>query len=215
MGSILDDTGTSGVLVGSIAANAITATAIQADAIAAAKIATGALTADAFAADALVAATFATGAFTADAFAADALVAATFATDSIAADALAADAVTEIAVGINAEDESVYYYQVQKSEPTAGRRTLYFRVLGTLPAKASISVDGATFGNSTNAPATVNGNFRKLVLEATEVAALGRKMINVTTTGTVDVATIIVDVVQWDPFTEGARPVSGNRAGIR
>ncbi len=82
--------------------NAITATAINADAITAAKIAddafvaanfaTGALSADAFAADALVAATFATGALTADAFAADALAAATFATGALTADAFAADA---------------------------------------------------------------------------------------------------------------------------
>ena len=87
----------------SIAANVVTATAINADAITAAKIAdnaissehlnTGALTADAFAADAIVAATLATGAISADAFAADAIVAATLATGAISADAFAADAI--------------------------------------------------------------------------------------------------------------------------
>ena len=95
----------------SIAANVITATAINADAITAAKIAddalvaanfaTGALTADAFAADAIVAATLATGAISADAFAADAIVAATLATGAITADAFAANAI--VAATLNAD----------------------------------------------------------------------------------------------------------------
>ena len=76
-----------------LATGAFTADAFAADAIVAATLATGALTADAFAADAIVAATLATGALTADAFAADALVAATFATGALTADAFAANAI--------------------------------------------------------------------------------------------------------------------------
>ncbi len=91
--AILNDTGTSGVV---LAADAITAAKIADDAISSEHLNTGALTADAFAADALVAATFATGAFTADAFAADSIVAATFATGAIAADAVAATALDNI-----------------------------------------------------------------------------------------------------------------------
>ena len=108
---ILDDTGTSGVVLG---ADAITAAKIgdaafsaehfSADSIVAATLATGAITADAFAADAIVAATLATGAITADAFAADAIVAATLATDAITADALAATATAEIADAVWEED---------------------------------------------------------------------------------------------------------------
>ncbi|MDF1551917.1 MAG: hypothetical protein P1P84_02590 [Deferrisomatales bacterium] len=89
--SLVAGTDTLNAEVASIAANAITATAIQDDAITAAKLATGALTADAFAADAIVAATLATGAITADAFAADAIVAATLAADCITAAKVAAD----------------------------------------------------------------------------------------------------------------------------
>lgn len=105
--AILDDTGTSGVVLGAdaitaakIADDAFSAEHFADDAIAAAAIATGALTADAFAADAIVAATLATGAITADAFAADAIVAATLATDAITSDALAATATAEIADAI-------------------------------------------------------------------------------------------------------------------
>ena len=100
--------------VGTIDANAITATSINADAITNAKIAddaiaaenlaTGAFTADAFAADAIVAATLATGALTADAFAADALVAATFATGALTADAFAANALIAATFAVNSLD---------------------------------------------------------------------------------------------------------------
>jgi hypothetical protein len=86
------------------AANAITSTVIADDAITAAKINTGAFTADAFAADAIVAATLATGCLTADAFAADAIVAATLATDCITDDAIATGAITAAAIATDAID---------------------------------------------------------------------------------------------------------------
>ncbi len=83
--ALIDGGDTLDVNVTAMAANVLTATAINSDAITAAKIAddaissehlnTGALTADAFAADAIVAATLATGAITNDAIAAGALTA--------------------------------------------------------------------------------------------------------------------------------------------
>ena len=213
-----------------LATGALTADEFAADAIVAATLATGALTADAFAADAIVAATLATGVLSADAFAADALVAATFATDSIAADAvadgaidagaiataaigaaeiatdaigaaeLAADAVVEIAAGVGTSPVRVTRAQVQRSEVDADRRTVYFYAEGTLPAYASVSKNGAAFANSTNAPATVNGSFRSLEFTRAELAAVGRYVVNVTTTGTVATAFIVVDVTADDVF---------------
>lgn len=118
-----------GVAVASIAANAITATAIADDAIAAAKLATGAITADAFAADAIVAATLATGAITADAFAADAIVAATLATGALTADAFAANAITNAAV---ADDVDVNVKTITAGAITAA-------------AIADAAIDAATF----------------------------------------------------------------------
>lgn len=95
------------VNVATIAANAITATAINADAITSAKIAddaiaaehlaTGAFTADAFAANAIVAATLATGVITNAKFAAGAIDAAAIANGAIDAATFAADADAEIA----------------------------------------------------------------------------------------------------------------------
>lgn len=76
--------------VGAMAANVLTATAINADAITAAKVADGTIDA----------ATFAAGAINAAAIAADAITAAKIATNAIDADALATDAVTEIQAGL-------------------------------------------------------------------------------------------------------------------
>lgn len=73
--------------VGAMAANVLTATAINADAITAAKIADGAIDA----------ATFAAGAINAAAIATDAITAAKIAADAIGASELAADAINEIA----------------------------------------------------------------------------------------------------------------------
>ena len=111
----MDRSGTLDVNTKTVSANAITATAINADAITNAKIAddaiaaenlaTGALTADAFAADAIVAATLATGALTADAFAADAIVAATLATGSLTADAFAANALVAATFAASSLDD--------------------------------------------------------------------------------------------------------------
>lgn len=77
--------------VGAMAANVLTATAINADAITAAKVADGTIDA----------ATFAASAITATAIAADAITAAKIAADAIGASELAADAVTEIANVVN------------------------------------------------------------------------------------------------------------------
>lgn len=76
--------------VGAMAANVLTATAINADAITAAKVADGTIDA----------ATFAAGAINAAAIAADAITAAKIAADAIGASELAADAATEIATAV-------------------------------------------------------------------------------------------------------------------
>jgi hypothetical protein len=96
--------------VESISANAITATAINADAITSAKIAddaissehlnTGAITADAFAANAIVAATLNTGVITNAKFAAGAIDAAAIAAGAIDAATFAADVDAEAAAWI-------------------------------------------------------------------------------------------------------------------
>lgn len=75
---------------GAMAANVLTATAINADAITAAKVADGTIDA----------ATFAAGAINAAAIATDAITAAKIAADAIGASELAADAVTEIQSGL-------------------------------------------------------------------------------------------------------------------
>jgi len=88
--AVLDDTGTSGVVVASLAAGSITA----------AVIATGAIDADAIADNAIDAGAIATGAITSAKFAAGAIDAAAIATDAIDADAVAASAVSEIQSGL-------------------------------------------------------------------------------------------------------------------
>lgn len=82
--------------------------------------------------------------------------------------------------------------------------TLQWYQLGTLPSKASISVDGGTFADSTNAPATVNAGFRKLVLTAAELANRGTLHIDVTTTSTgACTVGLLVEVVDFDPAVAG------------
>lgn len=88
--SILDDTGTAGVVVASIANNAITAAAI----------ATGAIDADAIADNAIDAGAIATGAITAAKFAAGAIDAAAIANGAIDAATFAADVDAEAAAWI-------------------------------------------------------------------------------------------------------------------
>jgi len=110
------------------------------------------------------------------------------------------DAVVEIAAGVGTSPVRVNRAQVQRSEVDADRRTIYFYATGTLPAYASVSKNGAAFANSTNAPATVNGSFRSLEFTRAELAAVGRYVVNVTTTGTVATAFIVVDVTADDVF---------------
>lgn len=139
------------------------------------------------------------GAITAGKVASAALTAAKFATDFLTADGLAASAVSEIAAAIpGGTPNPVYLFKVERNEETAANRALYFYAGGTLPAKASISTNGGAFANSTAAPATVNGSWRKLVLTKAEVAKEGRLLINITTTGTVYTVTLVVDVVKRD-----------------
>jgi len=126
------------------------------------------------------------------------------ATDAIGTAELATTAVDEIAAAVNAENRGIYYYQVQRNCSLAARRTLYFRATGTLPAKASMSLNGGSFADSTNAPGTVNGAFRKLELTRAETARTGRLVINITTSVTVNYVVLIVDFVSYDPFTQGA-----------
>lgn len=110
--------------VATIDANAITATAIAADAITAAKIADGAIDANTFAAGAITAAAIATGA--------------------IDADALAADAVAEIADGV--WDEDATGHQTQGTfgqaigDPVADTNTI-FKAVVTDAAGATVGVD--------------------------------------------------------------------------
>lgn len=164
--------------------------------------------------DVITAASINTGAFTADAFAADALVAATFDTDFLAADGLAASAVSEIAAAVSGGTPNpVYQFQVDRSDPIADNRTLYFYAEGTLPGKASISTNGGAFTNSTATPATVNGSWRKLVLTKAEVATEGRLLINITTSGTIYTVTLVVDVVKRDEFNPQRDAIRAARPG--
>lgn len=86
--------------VQAVAADAITATAIQNNAITSSKLAASSITATQIAADAITANKIADGAIDAATFAAGAIDAAAIATDAIDADALKADAVTKIAAAI-------------------------------------------------------------------------------------------------------------------
>jgi hypothetical protein len=83
-----------------LSANAITATAINADAITAAKIADGAIDAATFAAGAITATVIADGAIDAATFAANAITSTVLANDAITAAKVAADVTTEIQSGL-------------------------------------------------------------------------------------------------------------------
>jgi hypothetical protein len=88
--------------VGAMAANVLTATAINADAITEAKIAAGAIDAATFAAGAIDAAAIGTGAIDADALAADAITAAKIANGAIDAATFAAGAIDAAAIASDA-----------------------------------------------------------------------------------------------------------------
>lgn len=126
--------------------------------------------------------------------------------NALDAAAVAGTGAGEIAAAVTAGGAGIttYYAQVQRNENTASRRTVYFYATGTLPVNASISTNGGAFGNSDNAPATINGSRRKLEISKAELATRGRLMIDITTTGNVQTAIIIVDVVSFDPISEGA-----------
>ena len=126
--------------VGAMAANVLTATAINADAITAAKIADGAIDAATFAASAITSTVIADsaitgakiansaigagkivdGAFTSAKFATGAFTSTTFATDSITAAALAADAVTELQAGLATAATQTSHTASLAALPTAG-----------------------------------------------------------------------------------------------
>lgn len=94
--------------VGAMAANVLTATAINADAITAAKIADGAIDAATFAAGAINAAAIAADAITAAKVADGAIDAATFAAGAINAAAIAADAITAAKVADGTIDTATF-----------------------------------------------------------------------------------------------------------
>ena len=100
--TILLDTGTDGVVVASIAANAITATAINADAITSAKIADNAIGADQIAANAIGASEIADAAIDAATFAANAITSTVVADNTITAAKINADAITSAKIADNA-----------------------------------------------------------------------------------------------------------------
>lgn len=117
------------VNVTAMAANVVTATAINTGAITSAKfaasaidataIATGAITSTKFAASAINAAAIATGAITNTKFAAGAIDAAAIATDAIGAAELAADAVVEIGTGVWATTTRILTANTNLNDPTA------------------------------------------------------------------------------------------------
>jgi len=107
----------------------------------------------------------------------------------------------------------VPHYFVQKSESLAARRTVYIPIrsstgyvtpatVGTDTAK--ISTDGGSAAASTSSLAAVTGTagWAKLVLDLTEIASLGRLVIEANGSGYF--GQCVVDVVRWDPFSEGS-----------
>lgn len=146
-----------------LSANAVTATAIAADAITAAKIADNAIDAGAIAADAITAAKIADGAIDANTFAAGAITAAAVATGAIDADALSADAGTEISDAVWAKAmtelaavpgvtgtvlqalEWLFLLARNKRTTTSSTETLKKDDTTTNLATATVSDDGTTF----------------------------------------------------------------------
>jgi hypothetical protein len=126
------------------------------------------------------------------------------ATDSVSAAAVSAAAVSKVAAGISVGQTNVftYHYRVQQHDPTAWRRTIPFFATGTLPGKGSMSANGGAFADTTNAPTTVSGNWRKLVLDPAEIKVRGTYIINITTTVTPSTTIIILDVIAGDPFVQ-------------
>lgn len=94
--------------VGAMAANTLTATAIAADAITAAKIADGAIDAGTLAADCITAAKIADGAIDAATFAAGAIDATAIADNAIDAGAIAANAITAAKIADGAIDAATF-----------------------------------------------------------------------------------------------------------
>jgi hypothetical protein len=134
--SILDDTGTSGVVLvndaitaGKIAANAITSSEIADGAITAAKFAAGAIDATAIADGAIDAATFAAGAIDATAIANGAIDAATFAAGAIDAAAIATGAIDSDALAASAVDE-IWDEAVEGARTARQLMRLYAAALG-------------------------------------------------------------------------------------
>jgi hypothetical protein len=179
--SILDDTGTAGVV-------------LAADAITAAKIADNAIAAEHIADDAIVAANLATGCITADAFAADAIVAATLATDAITDDAIATGAIASTAFAAGAINAAAIANGAIDNATFAadvGSTAYATNVIGLAARKALDDYDPPTKAEMDSAFSTTNGKVDAVDdLLDTEVAAITAAVI--TNAAGADVAADII-----------------------
>jgi len=179
--SILDDTGTAGVV-------------LAADAITAAKIADNAIAAEHIADDAIVAANLATGCITADAFAADAIVAATLATDAITDDAIATGAIASTAFAAGAINAAAIANGAIDNATFAadvGTTAYATNVIGLAARKALDDYDPPTKAEMDSAFSTTNGKVDAVDdLLDTEVAAITAAVI--TNAAGADVAADII-----------------------
>jgi hypothetical protein len=173
--------------VGAMAANVLTATAINADAITAAKVADGTIDA----------ATFAAGAITSTVFAAGAITATVVATDAIDADALADGAITAATFAAGAIDATaIADSAIDAGAIATGAITSAKFAAGAINAAAiaDAAIDAATFAaGAIDATAIATDALGSLELAASAVTEIA---------AAIPTAAAVADSV-WDEATSG------------
>lgn len=95
-------------------------------------------------------------------------------------------------------------FRVQKGETDAAKRTIYYVIATDEAQVITVSKAGGAFDTSGgSAETTVDGLLSKLVLHVDDIDTLGQ--LGIKSAGATDTQYIWGEVVDYDPYTEGAK----------
>lgn len=103
-----------------------------------------------------------------------------------------------------ADTHGGYIGDVQKAEADAAKRTFYIEV-GTAEAQTvTVSKAGGAYAATGGTTSTaVTGTEYKLVIHVDDIDTLGQ--VKFLSTGATDSKTVVLNVVDYDPFLDGAK----------
>lgn len=97
-----------------------------------------------------------------------------------------------------------YIGRVRRSEPTAAKRTFIVDVNTHEAQTVTVSKAGGAFGATAGTTCTqITGTRYKLVIDVDDIDTLGQ--VGFLCTGATDNQLFVADVVDYDPYVEGAR----------